>query len=201
MKQIVDKLNKIAKAIDENTTIPKRKLIIDSLDAITKALQGTIVNSHLIVDKLDRIAKAIKDYHGGGGNSFEYKEVAINVVDNTAGQLPVVTFDAEAMGFVVPNGETHITTPVSVFYNNDDGIIVPIEYSTMWCVNFRNYSPLMPERYYGRLVVYDSGDCDVTITGNHCSVSKLSTTPVEYDIIITPSAEDISITITLDAGR
>lgn len=199
MKQIVDKLNKIAKAIDENTTIPKRKLIIDSLDAITKALQGTIVNSHLIVDKLDRIAKAVKDYHGGGGEEYEYKEVAINLVDNAGSQLPYVIFDAEVMGGVVPNGDTHIHTPVPLFYVNDGGTVTPLDYDTMRVVNYRNTSPLMPARYFGRLVVYDAGDSEVTITGNHCTVNRLSTEPyTEYDIVITPSAEDISITITLD---
>lgn len=64
MKQIVDKLNKIAKSIDENARIPNRKLIIDSLDEITRSLNGRIVNSHLIVDKLDAIALAAKDWGG-----------------------------------------------------------------------------------------------------------------------------------------
>lgn len=64
MKQIVDKLNKIAKSIDENARIPNRKLIIDSLDEITRSLKGRIVNSHLIVDKLDAIALAAKDWGG-----------------------------------------------------------------------------------------------------------------------------------------
>ena len=47
MKQIVDKLNKIAKAIDSDVTISNRKLIIDSLDSITKAFGGTPNNSKL----------------------------------------------------------------------------------------------------------------------------------------------------------
>lgn len=64
MKQIVDKLNKIAKAIDSDVTISNRKLIIDSLDSITKAFGGTPNNSKLIVDKLDDIANYV---HGGGG--------------------------------------------------------------------------------------------------------------------------------------
>lgn len=63
MKQIVDKLNKIAKAIDSDVTISNRKLIIDSLDSITKAFGGTPNDSHLIVDKLDAIAEVA---HGGG---------------------------------------------------------------------------------------------------------------------------------------
>lgn len=55
MKQIVDKLNKIAKKIDESVEIPQTDLIIDSLDAITKAYGGTPNDSNLIVDKLEDI--------------------------------------------------------------------------------------------------------------------------------------------------
>lgn len=56
MKQIVDKLNKIAKKIDDSVELPNTDLITDSLDAITKALGGTPNDSNLIVDKLDDIA-------------------------------------------------------------------------------------------------------------------------------------------------
>lgn len=56
MKQIVDKLNKIAKAIDETVEVPTTDLITDSLDAITKAFGGTPNDSNLIVDKLEDIA-------------------------------------------------------------------------------------------------------------------------------------------------
>ena len=55
MKQIVDKLNKIAKKINENVELSDRDLIIDSLDSITKAYGGTPNDSTLIVDKLDDI--------------------------------------------------------------------------------------------------------------------------------------------------
>lgn len=68
MKQIVDKLNKIAKAIDSDVTISNRKLIIDSLDSITKAFGGTPNDSKLIVDKLEDIANYV---HGGGGTYTE----------------------------------------------------------------------------------------------------------------------------------
>lgn len=55
MKQIVDKLNKIAKKINDNVELSDRDLIIDSLDSITKAYGGTPNDSNLIVDKLDDI--------------------------------------------------------------------------------------------------------------------------------------------------
>ncbi len=64
MKQIVDKLNDIAKAIDSNVELSERDLIIDSLDSITEALGGTPNDSNLIVDKLEAIAGVA---HGGGG--------------------------------------------------------------------------------------------------------------------------------------
>lgn len=67
MKQIVDKLNKIAKKIDESVEIPQTDLIIDSLDAITKAYGGTPNDSNLIVDKLEDIYNNISS--GGGGGS------------------------------------------------------------------------------------------------------------------------------------
>ena len=60
MKQIVDKLNKIAKKIDESVEIPQTDLIIDSLDAITKAYGGTPNDSNLIVDKLEDIYNNIE---------------------------------------------------------------------------------------------------------------------------------------------
>ena len=66
MKQITDKLNDIAKAIDESVELPTSDLIVDSLDAITKAFGGTPSESDLIVDKLDDIAKVAT---GGGGGS------------------------------------------------------------------------------------------------------------------------------------
>ena len=81
MKQIVDKLNKIARAVDSNVTLPSRRLIIDSLDAITAAFKGTIVDSKLIVDKLDAIAWAVAGWDGGGGASgeFVFRSVQIKV--------------------------------------------------------------------------------------------------------------------------
>ena len=57
MKQITDSLNDIAVAINPEVELPQSKLIVDSLDAITKAYGGTPTQSNLIVDKLDDIAQ------------------------------------------------------------------------------------------------------------------------------------------------
>ena len=65
MKQIVDKLNKIAKKINENVELSDRDLIIDSLDSITKAYGGTPNDSTLIVDKLDDIYNNVSSAPSG----------------------------------------------------------------------------------------------------------------------------------------
>lgn len=75
MEQIVDKLNKIAKKINENVEIPDSDLIIDSLDAITTALGGTPNDSKLIVDKLEDIAGVATG--GGGGQETVTKTYKI----------------------------------------------------------------------------------------------------------------------------
>ena len=81
MKQIVDKLNKIAKKIDESVEIPQTDLIIDSLDAITKAYGGTPNDSNLIVDKLDDIAGVAHSGITPSGN--------IEITENTAEGEPL----------------------------------------------------------------------------------------------------------------
>lgn len=81
MKQIVDKLNKIAKKIDGSVEIPQTDLIIDSLDAITKAYGGTPNDSHLIVDKLEDIAGVAHSGITPSGN--------IEITENTAEGEPL----------------------------------------------------------------------------------------------------------------
>lgn len=75
MKQITDKLNKIAKAIDSSVETPTTDLIIDSLDAITEAYGGTPVESHLIVDKLEAIAGVASS---GGSSASGTIEISSN---------------------------------------------------------------------------------------------------------------------------
>ncbi|WP_405376488.1 hypothetical protein [Pseudobutyrivibrio sp.] len=79
MKQIVDKLNKIAKKINENVELSDRDLIIDSLDSITKAYGGTPNDSTLIVDKLDDIYNNIGSAPSGN----------IEITENTAEGEPL----------------------------------------------------------------------------------------------------------------
>lgn len=102
MKQIVDKLNKIAKKIDESVEIPQTDLIIDSLDAITKAYGGTPNDSNLIVDKLEDIYNNIGS-GGGGGVDLLHTELTIqneNSADYTLNTLLCAGYAAgtEALG-------------------------------------------------------------------------------------------------------
>lgn len=82
MKQIVDKLNKIAKKIDESVEIPQTDLIIDSLDAITKAYGGTPNDSNLIVDKLEDIYNNIGSAPTGN----------IEITENTTEPLNIAQY-------------------------------------------------------------------------------------------------------------
>ena len=75
----MDKLNKIAKKINENVELSDRDLIIDSLDSITKAYGGTPNDSTLIVDKLDDIYNNIGSAPSGN----------IEITENTAEGEPL----------------------------------------------------------------------------------------------------------------
>lgn len=115
MKQIVDKLNKIAKAIDSDVTISNRKLIIDSLDSITKAFGGTPNDSKLIVDKLDDIANYV---HGGGCN-IPYCTVKIVNNSNEAIYMADLINPEFAVQFNVYDGEGHLDLETA------ENIVVP----------------------------------------------------------------------------
>ena len=119
MKQIVDKLNDIAKAIDENVEIPQSDLIIDSLDAITKALGGTPNDSNLIVDKLDDIAKVATG--GGGGGETEMHIYTLNnpeAITIGAGSTGLAYVTA---GYYCDEG-TEPLIILDLFYNNYFGV-------------------------------------------------------------------------------
>lgn len=132
MKQIVDKLNKIAKKIDGSVEIPQTDLIIDSLDAITKAYGGTPNDSHLIVDKLEDIYNNISS--GGSdltsatftengtfnAEDFEtagWNEVTVNV---SGGSTPrsFAMINAFSLSTPIP-----LNTPIDI--SEHMGIIIP----------------------------------------------------------------------------
>lgn len=124
MKQITDKLNDIAKAIDESVELPTSDLIVDSLDAITKAFGGTPSESGLIVDKLDDIAK-VATGGGGGGSTGEVlipeQTVIITAVDYewTEVELSGVKIDTTNFPVYIPLTVNGVT--VSEVYGVDIG--------------------------------------------------------------------------------
>ena len=116
MKQIVDKLNKIAKKIDESVEIPQTDLIIDSLDAITKAYGGTPNDSNLIVDKLEDIYNNIGS--GGGGGSDTPICCTVTIVDSegTTGPLRISDVMLLNTDYQVIMGVNSYPTTLYAFY-------------------------------------------------------------------------------------
>lgn len=124
MKQIVDKLNNIAKAIDENVELPTTDLIIDSLDAITRAYGGTPSESNLIVDKLEDIEEVA---HGGitpTGN--------IAITENTVEPLDIAQYATATVNVPAPAPERHYVIPentyTSIVQGGLSGVYLPNTY-------------------------------------------------------------------------
>ncbi len=117
MKQITDKLNDIAKAIDPNVTLPTTNLITDSLDAITKAYGGTPTDSDLITDKLVDIRNVATMGSGDGEginpvgtlsikengeyNVYNYRYADVDVLNNDDIPLRNTNVSNIATGFNV----------------------------------------------------------------------------------------------------
>ena len=156
MKQIVDKLNKIAKAIDSDVTISNRKLIIDSLDSITKAFGGTPNNSKLIVDKLEDIANYV---HGGGGTYTETYQF-----------LKGGTYTATSPNLFLEIGsnstEIFPLTDVIVNVNGEDCLFV--WQGTEWECAEKLYSITSNAgfMYVQEPGTYTIAPCNITLTGN-----------------------------------
>ena len=149
MKQIVDKLNKIAQAIDESVELPTSDLIIDSLDAITTAFGGTPNDSNLIVDKLDDIAGVA---HGGitptgnieitengeNINVAPYATATVNVTGGGGGgEIPTLTITlkpapeasvAELGAIASFNGTNYVKVPYSSISTDTNTEIIDLYY-------------------------------------------------------------------------
>lgn len=126
MKQIVDKLNKIAKKINENVELSDKDLIIDSLDSITKAYGGTPNDSNLIVDKLEDIYNNISSGGGGGGMPF----LTATIINNTDYDLSNVTtcapkaeYGVDFNQIPVPATSTEIKEYLYEFMGDDSYIV------------------------------------------------------------------------------
>ena len=109
MKQIVDKLNKIALAIDENVEVPTSDLIIDSLDAITTAFGGTPNDSNLIVDKLEDIAGVAHSGITPTGN--------IEITENTAEGVPLDIAQYATATVNVAGGDSVSTATIALTHS------------------------------------------------------------------------------------
>lgn len=129
MKQIVDKLNKIAKKIDESVEIPQTDLIIDSLDAITKAYGGTPNDSNLIVDKLEDIYNNIGSVptgnieiteNGENINVAPYATATVNVSGGANIQTCAVTLVNDGATPVSALGYNFIDS--DGYYNGGSGL-------------------------------------------------------------------------------
>lgn len=125
MKQIVDKLNKIAKKIDESVEIPQTDLIIDSLDAITKAYGGTPNDSNLIVDKLEDIYNNIGSAVSGNieitenGENINVAPYATATVNVSGGGNDFVYIINENVAFDVDHAGTVSNVDTSKISAND----------------------------------------------------------------------------------
>lgn len=156
MKQIVDKLNKIAKAIDSDVTISNRKLIIDSLDSITKAFGGTPNDSKLIVDKLEDIANYV---HGGGGTYTEtYQFIKGGTYTATSPNLTLEIGD---------NGtEIYPYSDVIVNVNGEDCLFVWQGNEWECAEKLYSISPNADYMYVEEPGTYTIAPCNITLTGN-----------------------------------
>ena len=151
MIQIVDKLNEIAKAIDESVEIPQTDLITDSLDAITKALGGTPNDSNLIVDKLEDIAGVAEPKPTG---NIELTENGENI--------NVAPYATATVNVPIPSGNIEIT-------ENGENIDIA-QYATA-TVNVSGGGGESPINYLKLNITnvdttYDLYDCDDSHTGS-----------------------------------
>ena len=161
MKQIVDKLNKIAKKINENVELSDRDLIIDSLDSITKAYGGTPNDSTLIVDKLDDIYNNISS--GGGGLSVY--TCTLHCINNLSESVDFAdTFASPPAAYAI-DPETNYLMPaidISAVVEPNESLdivlfIQAVEGGFMACVFDGEYSSTMLYNAVNCSRIYDSG--------------------------------------------
>ena len=183
MKQIVDKLNKIAKAIDENVELPTTDLIIDSLDAITTAYGGTPNDSNLIVDKLEDIASVA---HGGGGGGM-------NLIDLTV----TVTPDASMTnGYYFAYNKLK-TTPYLAYmheYSQDEPLTTEQSFNDILC-DFVADLLGGGGTYMTDIIPFDAGENLIPYV-----ISNVNCTTQYFDGVITVEITDSSLPATVSVG-
>lgn len=181
MKQIVDKLNKIAKKINENVELSDRDLIIDSLDSITKAYGGTPNDSTLIVDKLEDIYNNIGS---GGGGGVEMLHCVATIVNNTGENLRLRS-DATP---VFSSGGNAIEYPTYLYSIADNR---SVEIDALY--------QAAPDDMFGIALVnataYEGKTLEATAS-NEVNCSLMSMDAGSFGIILTNAENPSSITVT-----
>ena len=168
MKQIVDKLNKIAKKINENVELSDRDLIIDSLDSITKAYGGTPNDSTLIVDKLDDIYNNIGS--GGGGGGLSVYTCTLHCINSLTESFDFANTFASTPSAYAIDPETNYLMPaidISAVVEPNESLDIVIfiqvlEGGFMACVFDGEYSSTMLYNAVNCSRIYDS-DHDQTV--------------------------------------
>lgn len=198
MEQIVDKLNKIAKKIDDSVELPTTDLITDSLDVITKALGGTPNDSNLIVDKLDDIAGVAEPKptgnielteNGENINVAAYATATVNV-SGGGSSFPMCTASVVNTNFEL----------VSTSNNFENGLltVVPFpENSTTVCHFLYTRTPLDPLGEDIETIVY----CDY-LNMNSELISNMVNCSYNEElnvIIVTDPTQNCSFTIQANA--
>lgn len=198
MKQIVDKLNKIAKKIDESVEIPQTDLIIDSLDAITKAYGGTPNDSNLIVDKLEDIYNNIGPAVSGNieitenGENINVAQYATATV-NVSGGLPTL--------------KAHIINKTrDEIYSEDTVINVKGEYSvdslfiTEAIEDIEIFYASSPMGHLVALGDLKTTSAQQVVSPAFTDLVNCQIAPDNVTLIITDPSESSSATITLTAS-
>lgn len=201
MKQIVDKLNKIAKKIDESVEIPQTDLIIDSLDAITKAYGGTPNDSNLIVDKLDDIAGVAHSGITPSGN--------IEITENTAEGEPL-DISQYATATVNVAGDSIPKCTVNLINNSVNNIYLSYLLSEYKCIE-NNYflanvpfAPANDSENYTLMYVNDEDFYYIAYNSENMTLTNVVNCEViaegDWTGYISPIDEtlDSSFTLTID---
>lgn len=176
MKQIVDKLNKIAKKINENVELSDRDLIIDSLDSITKAYGGTPNDSTLIVDKLDDIYNNIGAAPTGN----------IEITENTAEPLDISQYATATVNVAGGGGDV---TETYYFVYSDEYEVEEGDEGFGDVYLYGNIIPLMPDTF--NLDIDNN-----TVTFNKVSENSYTSADNKYTLNITNN-KDIILTVSL----
>ena len=220
MKQIVDKLNKIAKKINENVELSDRDLIIDSLDSITKAYGGTPNDSNLIVDKLEDIAGVAHSgitptgnieitENGENINVAPYETATVNVsgsggldllhtdltiTNESAEDVSLLNIPLTVYGYSILLSDIVTQAPNLLKTSVDDNTDLAIELNLLGLTIPANGSISIPLYYITKNTTAPDCYINTTLTGSNL-VNMASGEENYFDV--TDATENSSITLTI----